>query len=119
MRKTIQSKPLVFFMIFQLLVMSIGSSQEQVISPCVHAERDANNGVLRDYAMLQEIFVNEDEIDLYAKCYLDATGIDLEIERQREKEAGQKVLFCILAISFIGIIFYQSFSVDFKGWDPA
>ncbi len=123
MRQIIHSKSLVFFIVLQLLLMSSGLSQEQIVAPCARAKYDAEHEIIRSYSMLKLIFITDQEIDLYAKCYFYATGVDIGIEKDRQKEEGRKgrnELTMLTVVLLFGYFFYDNiFRIGLNGWDPA
>jgi hypothetical protein len=118
MRKIIHSKTLVFFIVTQLLLISSGLSQEQIVPPCARARYDAEHENIRSYSMLKLIFSTEHEIDLYAQCYFNATGVDLGVEKDRQKEKVRDDRAELILLTIVLVVGYYGYT-HFKIGGPS
>ncbi|MCF7922506.1 MAG: hypothetical protein K9M55_07380 [Candidatus Marinimicrobia bacterium] len=74
-----QSKLFRYFIIMQILLMSLGWSQESTDNlPCKMANYDAEHHIVRSYEMIVNMYENDaGKIADYIDCYHKITGVDL------------------------------------------
>ena len=118
-----QTKFLRMLLITLLLFNGSAWSQESIVPPCARAKYDSEHEIVRTYKMLKLIFKTEQEIDLYARCYFEATGVDLGIEKARQKEKSRRMLGWLALILLVCYYVYDNFQIEFKSggsdWDLA
>lgn len=76
MRKIIELKSLRIILVTQFLIVSLGVSQEAVISPCGQATYDAERLIRRSLDVLNNMFDTNEEIAEYLKCYYAKKGTE-------------------------------------------